>query len=135
MDRYTKVNLRRDVEDQAPKFGFGSNLEFRMAGEALGGEQSALSFLAIAPNYRLPFGHRHNQQEEVYVLVSGSARLKLDDDVLELEPWDVVRIAKATVRNLEGGPDGAEVLLFGAPANGAGDAEMLQEWWTDQGTS
>jgi mannose-6-phosphate isomerase-like protein (cupin superfamily) len=131
MDPYTKLNLRTEVEDQAPNFGFGSNLEFRMAGGALAGKQSAVSFLRIAPNYRLPFGHRHKQQEEVYVLVSGSARLKLDDDVLVLEPWDVVRIAKATVRNLEGGPDGAEVLLFGAPASGAGDAEMLQEWWTD----
>ena len=135
MDPYTKLNLRGEVEDQAPKFGLGSNLEFRMAREALAGEQSALSFLRIAPNYRLPFGHRHKQQEEVYVLVRGSARLKLDDDVLELEPWDVVRIAKETVRNLEGGPDGAEMLLFGAPASGAGDAEMLQEWWTDQGAS
>jgi mannose-6-phosphate isomerase-like protein (cupin superfamily) len=131
MAPYTKLNLRTEVEDQAPKFGFGSNLEFRMACEALAAEQSALSLLRIAPNYRLPFGHKHKQQEEVYVLVCGSARIKLDDDVLVLEPWDAVRIAKETVRDLEAGPEGAELILFGAPNSGPNDAEMLQEWWTD----
>jgi mannose-6-phosphate isomerase-like protein (cupin superfamily) len=128
---YAKVNVRSGVEDQAPKFGLGSNLEFRVAREPLAGEQSALSFLRIAPNYRLPFGHKHKQQEEVYLLVSGSARIKLDDEVLALQPWDAVRIANETVRNLEAGPEGAEMILFAAPNSGANDAEMLQNWWTD----
>jgi hypothetical protein len=70
-------------------------------------------------------------QEEVYVLVGGSARLKLDDDVVELQPFDAVRIHKDTMRNLEGGPDGAEVILFGAPKTGPGDADMTQGWWGD----
>jgi mannose-6-phosphate isomerase-like protein (cupin superfamily) len=130
MAPYTKVNVRSDVEDQAPKLGLGSNLEFRVAREPLAGEQSALSFLRIAPNYRLPFAHKHKQQEEVYLLVSGSARIKLDDEVLALQPWDAVRIAKETVRNLEAGPEGAEIILFAAPNSGANDAEMLQNWWT-----
>ena len=86
-----------------------------MAGEQLGSEEAALSYLRIAPNYRLPFGHRHGEQEEIYVLVGGSARLKLGEEVVELEPWDAVRIPRDTMRNLEAGSDGAELVLFGAP--------------------
>jgi mannose-6-phosphate isomerase-like protein (cupin superfamily) len=130
MANYTKLNLRGDVEDQAPKFGM-DDLEFHTARAPLEMENGGLSFLRIAPNYRMPFGHHHGEQEEVYVLVNGSARLKLDDEIVELEPWDAVRIQKDTMRNLEGGPDGAEIILFGAPNAGSGDAQMTQDWWTD----
>ena len=118
MTAYTKLNLKSEIEDQAPKFGFAPNLEFRMAREQLGSEEAALSYLRIAPNYRLPFGHRHGEQEEIYVLVGGSARLKLGEEVVELEPWDAVRIPRDTMRNLEAGNDGAELVLFGAPRGG-----------------
>jgi mannose-6-phosphate isomerase-like protein (cupin superfamily) len=130
MANYTKLNLRGDVEDQAPKFGM-DDLEFHTARAPLEMENGGLSFLRIAPDYRMPFGHHHDQQEEVYVLVNGSARLKLDDEIVELEPWDAVRIHKDTMRNLEGGPEGAEIILFGAPNAGSGDAQMTQDWWTD----
>jgi mannose-6-phosphate isomerase-like protein (cupin superfamily) len=132
MSAYTKVNLKQDVEDQAPKFGMAPNLEFRVAGGPLEAEESALSYLRVAPSYRLPFGHSHERQEEVYVLLDGSATIKLDDDVMELKPWDVVRIAKDTIRNVEAGSDGAELILIGAPSTGANDAEMIQDWWTDK---
>lgn len=130
MAGYTKLNLAREVEDQAPKFGYSPNLEFRMAAGPLNTEQTALSLLRIAPGFRMPFGHSHERQEEIYVLIGGSARLKLDDELLELEPWDAVRIAPDTTRNLEAGPDGAELLLFGAPNTGSGDVEMTPDWWT-----
>jgi len=130
MANYTKLNLRGEVEDQAPKFGM-DDLEFHTARAPLEMEHGGLSLLRIAPNFRMPFGHTHNEQEEVYVLVNGSARLKLDDEIVELEPWDAVRIHKDTMRNLEGGPDGAEIILFGAPNAGSGDAQMAQGWWTD----
>jgi mannose-6-phosphate isomerase-like protein (cupin superfamily) len=127
---YTRKNLK-EIEDQAQKFGLAPNLEFRVPGEELDAENSAISYLRVAPNFRLPFGHKHKEQEEVYVLLSGSARLKLDDEVLELAPWDAVRIPKETVRNIEGGPEGAELLLIGAPKTGPGDADVQPEWWTD----
>jgi mannose-6-phosphate isomerase-like protein (cupin superfamily) len=130
MANYTKLNLRGDVEDQAPKFGM-DDLEFHTARAPLEMENGGLSFLRIAPDYRMPFGHHHDRQEEVYVLVNGSARLKLDGEIVELEPWDAVRIHKDTMRNLEGGPEGAEIILFGAPNAGSGDAQMTQDWWTD----
>jgi len=127
---YTKLNLKEDVEDQAPKFGM-PELEFRMARVPLELENSGVTYMRIEPNFRLPFGHTHNVQEEVYVLVSGSARLKLDDDILELKPFDAVRIHRETMRNLEGGPEGAELIAIGAPNTGPGDGPMTQGWWLD----
>jgi uncharacterized cupin superfamily protein len=131
MAKYTKVNLREEVEDQAPKFDMSPEMEFRPGRAALDLENSGVSFFKLEPNFRVPFGHTHNEQEEVYILVDGSARLKLDDEILELQPWDAVRIHKDTMRNLEGGPDGATVLLLGAPNAGSGDAQMEQGWWSD----
>jgi mannose-6-phosphate isomerase-like protein (cupin superfamily) len=127
---YTVKNLK-EIEDQAPKFGFAPDLEARFASVPLECRNSGLSYQRLAPRFRMPFGHKHAQQEEVYVLVSGSARLKLDDEVLELKQWDAVRIPKETMRNLEAGPEGAELLAFGAPATGPGDAEMTPGWWTE----
>lgn len=129
MADYTKLNLK-EVEDQAPKFGM-TEMEFRSARVPLELENSGLSYLRVAPNYRIPFGHKHNVQEEVYILVSGSARLKLDDEVIDLKPLDAVRIHKDTMRNFEGGPEGAEVIAIGAPNTGPGDGPMTQDWWTD----
>ncbi len=130
MAGYTKLNLKEDIEDQAPKFGM-PELEFRMARVALELENSGVTYMRIDPNFRLPFGHTHNVQEEVYVLISGSARLKLDDDIVELKPFDAVRIHNETMRNLEGGPEGAELIAIGAPNTGPGDGPMTQGWWTD----
>jgi len=127
---YTKLNLKEDVEDQAPKFGM-PELEFRMARVPLELENSGVTYLRIDPNFRLPFGHTHNVQEEVYVVISGSARIKLDDDIVELKQFDAVRIHNETMRNLEGGPEGAELIAIGAPNTGPGDGPMTQGWWQD----
>jgi mannose-6-phosphate isomerase-like protein (cupin superfamily) len=130
MSDYTKRNLKADVEDAAPNFGMPEELEARFGRRALGGESLGLSYMKLAPNFRVPFGHRHSEQEEVYVLVAGSARIKLDDEIVELAPWDAVRIGKGTMRNVEAGPDGAEYIAFGA-GDDPQDAEMEQGWWTD----
>lgn len=130
MAGYTHLNLK-EVEDQAPKFDMSPDLEFRSARVPLEMENAGVSYLRVAPNFRIPFGHHHNTQEEVYVLVAGSARLRLDDYIVELKPFDAVRIAPDTMRNFEGGPEGAEVIAFGAPNTGPGDAPMTQGWWTD----
>jgi mannose-6-phosphate isomerase-like protein (cupin superfamily) len=131
MARYTLKNLKEEVEDSAQSFGFAPDLEARFAREELELEESAVTYQRLAPNFRIPFGHRHKEQEEVYVLVSGSGRLKLDEEILELRQWDAVRIPKETTRNFEAGPDGAEMILFGAPNAGSGDAEMTPGWWKD----
>jgi mannose-6-phosphate isomerase-like protein (cupin superfamily) len=129
---HTVVNLK-EVEDQAPTFGLSPSLEARFPSAALGLEKSGVSYQRLAPNFRLPFGHRQKEQEELYVVVEGSARVKLDDEVVELKRWDAVRVSNETVRCFEAGPDGAEILAFGAPKTGpsaGNDAEMVPDWWT-----
>ena len=125
------VNLRRDVEDSATSFGFSPDLEARFARDAVGAESSALSYQKLAPNFRIPFGHRHGSQEEVYVVVAGDGRVKLDDEIVDVEQWDAVRVPKDVVRNFEAGPDGLEFIAFGSPNTGSGDADMLPGWWSD----
>ena len=129
MTGYTVQNLK-EVEDQAPKFGM-EGIEFRMGRVPLELENFGLSYEKLAPNFRLPFGHTHKQQEEAYVLVSGSARMKVGNEVVELKPWDVVRVQSDTMRCVEAGPDGAEIIAVGAPNTGPGDADMQQGWWND----
>jgi uncharacterized cupin superfamily protein len=129
MADYTVVNLK-EVEDQAPRFDMSPHLEMRMARVALGLENSGVSYQRLAPNFRLPFGHKHKNQEEIYVLVSGSARVKLDDEVVDLKPFDAVRVPKDTMRGFEAGPEGAEFIAVGAPNTGPGDAETVQGWWS-----
>jgi mannose-6-phosphate isomerase-like protein (cupin superfamily) len=130
MAGYTIQNLK-DVEDQAPNFGLSPNLEARMARVPLELENFGISYQRIAPSFRVPFGHSHKNQEEVYVVVSGSMRAKLDDEIVELKQWDALRVPKDTVRSFEGGPDGAEMIAVGAPNTGPGDAEIDEGWWAD----
>lgn len=131
MSGYTKLNLAEDVENSAEKFGMGDVLAAHFVRDGLDTTQSGVSLLRLKPNQRMPFGHTHKQQEEVYVVAGGSGRLKLDDDVLELARWDAVRIAPEVMRALEAGPEGLELIAFGAPATGLGDAEQEMGWWTD----
>ena len=131
MADYTKLNLLQDVEDMAPKFGFSPGMESRFARQPLELARSGVSYFRLAPQYRQPFGHRHAEQEEVYVVVSGDARIKVGDDVVELGQWDVLRVSPTATRCLEGGPDGAEVLAFGAPSDQNKDAEAIPGWWEE----
>ncbi len=131
MAGYTLKNLKQ-IEDAAPKFGLSPDLEARFARKELGGETTAVSYQRLAPDFRIPFGHKHTEQEELYVIVSGSGRLKLDDEIVEVAQWDAVRIAAGTMRDFEAGSEGAEFLAFGSPSNGEpNDAEMTQDWWAD----
>ena len=127
MSGYTIVNLK-EVEDQAPNFGLSPDLEARFARVALDAELIGLTYQKLSPNFHIPFGHKHKTQEEVYVVLSGSLRIKLDDEVKELGPWDAVRISKETMRGLEAGPEGVEIIAIGAPG-GPGDAETEPDWW------
>ena len=131
MSGYTKTNLR-DVENQAPNFGMPAELEARFARSAIGGETLGLSLMTLAPGFRIPFGHKHSDQEEVYVVLRGSARIKVEDEdgIVELGEWDAIRFDKDTMRNVEAGPDGVEYLAFGA-GDDPRDAEMAPDWWSD----
>jgi uncharacterized cupin superfamily protein len=126
---YTVLNLKSDVEDSGERFGYAPHMEARFARKPLKLEQSGISYFKLAPGFRVPFGHLHSEQEEVYVVLSGSARVKLDDEILELNPMDAVRIPTSVKRGLEAGSDGAEILAFGAPDTDNKDIEMDQGFW------
>jgi mannose-6-phosphate isomerase-like protein (cupin superfamily) len=129
MSGYTKTNLRR-VEDQAPKFGMPSELHARFARTPIEGETLGLSLFSLEPNFRIPFGHKHVGQEEVYVIVCGSGRVKVGDEIVELAQWDAIRFDRDTMRAVEAGPDGIEYVAFGAGEDPS-EVEMDQGWWTD----
>ena len=129
MAGYTKLNLIADVEDSAQKFGMGEVLEAHFAREDIEARQFGLSLQRLKPNQRMPFGHKHGEQEEVYVVVGGGGRIKIEDEVIEVGQWDAVRVEPDVVRNFEAGPDGLELLAFGAP--NTRDTEQMMGWWSD----
>ncbi|HUZ99301.1 MAG TPA: hypothetical protein VMU74_08070 [Gaiellaceae bacterium] len=125
---YTLRNVK-DVEDSAPAFGMSPDVEARFARKTLESRQVALSYQRLQPNVRMPFGHTHAQQEEIYVVLAGSGRAKLDDEIVELQPWDALRVDPATMRAIEAGEDGIEFLAVGGPIGEGNDAEMVSDWW------
>jgi quercetin dioxygenase-like cupin family protein len=132
MAAYTRVNLKSDVKDMAPQFGM-EGIESRFARTNLELENSGVSYFRLDPGYRAPFGHTHSEQEEVYVILSGSARVAVRDEVVDLGELDAIRIAPETMHGMEAGPDGAEILAFGAPNTDNKDADMQPGWWPESG--
>jgi mannose-6-phosphate isomerase-like protein (cupin superfamily) len=130
MSGYTKRNLKHDVENSAPKFGMPAELEARFARTAVGGRTLGLSYMKLEPGFRIPFGHRHADQEEVYVVLRGFARVNVGDEIVELGELDAIRFDPETMRAVEAGPDGVEYLAFGAGEDPT-DAELVQNWWGD----
>jgi len=129
MSAWTKQNLG-EVEDMAPENGMGEVLEGRFANVALALEQTGLSHQHLKPGKRLPFGHIHSVQEEIYVVLSGSGDMKIGDEMAVLDGrLDAVRVAPGTWRGVQAGPDGLELLAFGAPVTGENDADMDMDWW------
>jgi mannose-6-phosphate isomerase-like protein (cupin superfamily) len=126
-----KLANLKDVEDSAVKFGYAPALESRFARGALETERVGISYQRLAPNVRAPFGHRHNAQEEIYVILGGSGRAKLDDEIVELEALDALRVSPEVTRAFEAGPDGLELLAFGSGDGGVEDAEVTPGWWPE----
>lgn len=131
---HTLVHLG-DVEDVAERFGLSPHLEARFPTRELGLERSGVSVQRYAPGFRAPFGHRHAEQEELYVVIEGSGRMKIDDVVVELRKDDLLRVSPDAIRCLEGGPEGLTVIAFGAPRvadqSAGADAEQLPGWWSE----
>jgi mannose-6-phosphate isomerase-like protein (cupin superfamily) len=125
---HTKKNLR-EVEDMAPKFGFEAVQEARFAWRDLDAQRTGLALMRVKPGQRQAFAHRHDEAEEIYVVLDGSGRIKLDDEVIDVAPLDAVRIAPGVVRGVEGGPDGIEYLAFGPHHEGDGELVKGEEFW------
>lgn len=118
-----------DVKDSAPEFGMEDVQEARFAKDALDAERTGVSHLRLKPEQRTPFGHKHDEAEEVYIVIAGSGRLKLDDEIVEVERLDAIRVSPEVIRAFEAGSEGIEVLAVGARHDG--DGETIPGWWSD----
>lgn len=127
MSTYTHLNLE-SVEDAAAKHGFGEMGEARFPTGDLGAEQTGVAYHRLRPGKRQSFGHRHEQAEEVYVVLAGSGRVKIDDDIVELTRLDAIRLSPTATRQFEAGPEGMEYLAFGP--HHRGDGEIVPGWWS-----
>jgi mannose-6-phosphate isomerase-like protein (cupin superfamily) len=126
MMAYAKKNLR-EVKDSAAEHGLSESQEARFPARDLQAEQTGLNYLLIKPGRREAFAHRHKSAEEVYVVLAGSGKVKLDDELVELAPLDAVRVSPGVTRAFEAGPDGLEVLIFGPHVQG--DGELVDGHW------
>ena len=132
MAGFTIKNLKNDVEDSAPNFGMAPDMEAHFASGDLELSTSGAAYEWRAPNARTPFGHSHKEQEEIYVVVKGSGRIKLDDEITEIGELDAIRISPGVMRNVEAGPEGIGIVCFGAPkieGDKQEEAEMVPGWW------
>jgi mannose-6-phosphate isomerase-like protein (cupin superfamily) len=127
-EAFTKVSLTA-VDDAAPGNGFGDRWEARVARTDLAAERTGVTLFRLLPGKRSPFTHRHVDAEEIYVVLSGSGRAKLDGELVDVGPLDSIRVAPRTARAFEAGPDGLEFLAFGA--HHPGDGEPVEDPWTD----
>jgi mannose-6-phosphate isomerase-like protein (cupin superfamily) len=123
---YAKRNLR-DVEDGAARFGLAETQEARFPRRDLGAEQTGLNYLIVKPGCREAFAHRHRDAEEIYLVLTGRGRVKLDDDLVDLEPLDVVRVSPGVTRAFEASEDGLEVVVFGPHVDD--DTEIVENFW------
>jgi mannose-6-phosphate isomerase-like protein (cupin superfamily) len=118
-----------EVEDSAVKHGIGEFQEARFANEDLEAERTGISYIRVKPGKRQAFAHRHEDAEEVYVVLAGSGRMKLDDDIVDVETLDAIRVAPEVIRMFEAGPEGIELLALGVRHKG--DGEIIPDWWAD----
>lgn len=118
-----------EVKDSAADFGHGDAMEARFAGEDLETEDTGFSFHRLRPGKRQPFGHKHEEAEEVYVVVRGDGLFKLDDEIIEVERLDAIRVAPQVTRAFEAGDEGLEVIVFGPRHDG--DGALNPDFWSD----
>jgi quercetin dioxygenase-like cupin family protein len=129
MSDYTIRNFD-EVENAAASRGI-DGLEARFARAAIESEHLGVTRFRYGPGYRTPFGHRHREQEEVYVVLSGAGRVRLEQETHELRRWDIVRVAPQVARAFEAGPEGLELLAVGNDRPEGGDGEMLPNFWEE----
>jgi mannose-6-phosphate isomerase-like protein (cupin superfamily) len=127
-DTYTRISLNA-VEDAAVPNGFGDRWEARVARAPLGAHETGLTHFRLRPRQRSPFAHRHRYAEEVYVILQGTGRIKLDDEILEVQPLDAIRVAPEVSRAFEAGDDGLEFLATGP--HHPSDGEPVDDPWVN----
>jgi mannose-6-phosphate isomerase-like protein (cupin superfamily) len=130
MTDYAIVNLL-ELDDSVE--GRVAGLEGRFGRKHLGSRDLGVSHWRYAPSMRNPGAHSHREQEEAYVVVGGSGRVRLDDEMRDIVQWDVIRVAPGVIRSFESGPDGLELIAVGGPKPEGGDGVRSDSPWPDAG--
>ena len=130
MSDYTKKNIR-ELDNSAEQFGLAPDLEARFGRKAVEARRGGFSYQKMAAGFRQPFGHRHKEQEEIYVVLAGSGRVKVNDDVVDIHAFDALRVDPDAWRAFETDDEGLEYLAFGAGESG--DSEMSDDFWPREG--
>jgi mannose-6-phosphate isomerase-like protein (cupin superfamily) len=115
-----------DIQSEAPE-----GLVAKFSRKFLDSDHLGVSYFEYAAGFRSKMGHRHREQEEAYVVIAGSGRVKLDDEIVELKQWDVLRVAPSVVRAFEGGPSGLTIIAVGNDRPEGGDGERVEDFWTE----
>jgi mannose-6-phosphate isomerase-like protein (cupin superfamily) len=126
MSNYAIKNIK-ELDDSAKEFGLSPQVEARFGRKPLDAKKGGFSYQKLQPEFRQPFGHKHGDQEEIYVVIGGDGRMKIGDEVVDVKQWDSIRVSPETPRAFEGGSEGIEFLAFGAGA--AGEADMIEDFW------
>jgi len=129
MSRHSLVNLKHDVKDSVA--GRVEGLEGRFGRTPMESRDIGVSLWRYAPGFRSPGGHRHREQEEAYLVISGAGEVLLDGEVFELRQWDLVRVSPEVVRAFAAGPDGMEIVAVGGPKPEGGDGEQAEVSWPE----
>jgi len=128
MTPFTRKNLMEIESSSGP---MAPDFDIRFARKHLDSEHLGVTLMTYAAGCRPAIAHSHGEQEEAYVVISGSGRVKLDDEIIDLAQWDVLRVAPAVTRAFEAGPDGMEIIAVGADRPEGGDGVLVPDWWTD----
>jgi mannose-6-phosphate isomerase-like protein (cupin superfamily) len=126
MSAYTIKNFN-DIESPNPS----PDITAKFARSHIDSEHVGISYFRYGPNFRTTGGHSHREQEEVYVVINGSGRVKLDDEIHQLKQWDVVRVSPSVVRAFEGGPEGLELIAAGNDRPEGGDGVRVADFWPE----
>ena len=106
-------------------------IDARFARKHIDSSELGVSLFRYSPGTRAPWGHSHRVQEEAFVVIAGSGRVKLDDEIVDLRQWDVLRVAPAVIRQFEAGDAGLEMIAIGGTRPEEGDGVPVPDWWTD----
>ena len=128
MTDYAIVNLK-DIEDSAGERAPG--MEARLARKHIDSEHLGVTYIRYEAGLRSPMAHSHREQEEAYVVIGGSGRVRLGDEIREVRQWDVVRVSPATIRAFEAGADGLEMIAVGSDRPEGGDGVVAETAWVD----
>ena len=118
MSDWSRTNFA-DLEDRSPA---DEPMRWAFARKALGSDELGVSRFTFEPGSRMPFGHRHKEQEEVYVIARGSGELKMPDVAIEVGVGDMIRVAADVKRKFIPSEDGLEFIAIGAPIGKAYEA-------------